>query len=391
MKKLISNQISPNFTYTDSLYVFFQFFRLWSKSSLDFRSFFKTENYLLTNAARTALSKIIETAHFSKEKKIGIPAFCCVVMATPFLEKGYAIQWIDTDENGVIDVEDFLQKSDNMSCVLVPHVFGQMAPLGRIWEIAKRKNIMVIEDCAHAFHFDQSYCDVQIWSFGREKVISCVSGGALVWSESSRMGGFQFSLFPLEKREILRLLLQPVIFALVLPVWHLGSLGKIVAYIMRRLRILPRAVTEKEKQGREDFPQAQLATPLQYILKYKMRRYAQRQKHRVRIAKKWKFVLSDILPDAEIIIPENAFRVIVKTEKAADIKTQARRWGYDLYEWEGVPISPADVHLSSIGYEEGSCVNAEYFARHYVTFPTNIRTTEKDVENFRHQWKLFYA
>jgi perosamine synthetase len=392
VKKLISNQISPNFTYADSVHALMQVVRLWSDKKHNFIPFFETENYKLVNAARTALAKIIEIVQPPKDKKIGIPAFCCAVMATPFITKGYEIEWIDTDENGVISIEDFQNKSNDMSMVLVPHTFGQKAPLAEIRTIAHQKNIFVIEDCAHGLYMDREYCDAKIFSFGREKVISCVSGGALVWPAGSPYAEqFQFSLFEPHIKDTIRLLLQPTIFALALPLWHWGKIGKGFAWLMSRLAILPRAVTPLEKKGYEDYPQTKLAKPLQEILKRKIKKYKDRQAHRQKVAQEWKKVIQKVLPDAEIIIPENAFRVIVKTERAKEIKKMAKSWGFDLYEWEGNPISPKGVQYESFGYQPGQCPNAEYFSQNYITFPTNIRTREADVNLFHNMWKLIHT
>lgn len=392
MKKLISNQISPNFTYADSAHALWQVTSLWSEKKYSFIPFFETENYKLVNAARTALSKVIEAVQPPKEKKIAIPAFCCAVMATPFLTKGYEIEWIDTDENGVISVDDFRKKAENISMVLVPHVFGQKAPVAEIRTIAHQKNIFVIEDCAHALDMSMEYCDAKIFSFGREKVISCVSGGALVWPAGSKYADqFQFSLFNPEKRDTLRLLFQPTVFALALPLWHWLKVGKGFAWAMSRIKILPRAVTNLEKKGYEDFPQTKLAKPLQRILKRKIKKHKGRVQHRKMIAESWESVLKDILPESEIIIPENYFRVILKTERAQEIKKIAKQWGFDLLEWEGCPISPKGVQYENFGYVPGMCPNAEYFSKNYITFPTNIRTQEADVNLFHNMWKLIHT
>ena len=139
MIKLISNQLSPNFTFADALHATRQIFSMNKKFDQSFEAFFGTKNYLLTNTARTALACLADTIKIPKTKKIGIPAFICAVVATPFLERGYEICWIDTDENGLISSTDFEKKSDEIGLVIVPHIFGQRAPIGEISKIAKEK------------------------------------------------------------------------------------------------------------------------------------------------------------------------------------------------------------------------------------------------------------
>ena len=391
--KLISHQISPNLTAKDS---FLGLLNIFKTSDIDLRSYFGTKNYMMTNAARTALSLFIDTIGPSQDKKIGIPAFICGVVATPFLTKGYKICWIDTDENGVIFVDDFESKSDQISVVVVPHIFGQRAPLEEIYKRAKQKDIFVIEDCAHLcqsliFNLQSSKdtntslsYDAQVLSFGREKVYSCVSGGALIWNNYDK-NKFQTRPYELGKASFgwtLQHILQPLILSISLPIWHSFKMGKAITALARKINLLPLAVTAQEKQGIEDFPQTTLPYPLQKILQRQFQNAEKTLTHRKQMAVKWKEVLQKLFPENEIIIPENYFRVILKTDKQQEILTRAQQIGFNLREWDGIPISPKGVDLQKFGYPIGSCPNAERFAQHYVTFPTNIRVQEKDVERF---------
>lgn len=382
MSRIVSNQISPNLNFADGMHAAMQIFG--GGKDLDFSEILGTKNYILTNAARTGLSLLIEKINLPKEKKIGIPAFICAVVATPFLSKGYQIEWIDTDSNGLISVEDFERKSDNLNVVIVPHIFGQKAPIQEIYEKAKAKNIFVIEDGAHLFDTSLEYCDAKILSFGREKVYSCVSGGALLWKDNLEFKKLPMPPFWWTTRH----LLQPFFFALALPIWKLG--GKICIWLLNKLRILPRAVTSAEKEGVEDFPQYSMSPSLQRVLMRQFRKKEKIDAHRQKIAQKWKSVLSNLFPESEVIIPPNALRVILKTEKSSEIQRKAKHLGFHLRDWDGDPIAPKGVDLAPFGYVGLSCPNAELFNREYVTFPTNIRTRLSDVQRFETMWKILY-
>lgn len=392
MKKLVSNQISPNFTLADSLYAVGQIFIPNSQKAVEhyhgiFAKYLGTENFFLTNAVRTGLAEIIKTANPSKEKKVGIPAFICAVVATPFLKANYQIEWLDTDKNGVIALEEFTKKADQLSVIVVPHIFGQEAPLKEIYKIAREQNILVIEDNAHHFDLqDKSplHCDVRIISFGREKVFSCVSGGAIVWNKNSKF--FTNKTFKLEKASkgwTIRHAIQPLIFAISIPWWHWG--GKVIPYLASRIGLLPKAVTNLEKKGQEDFPLYTLPVTQQKILLHKFQKADKIISHRKKIADAWKKTLTKLFPEAEIIVPENAFRVILKT-KRKPVVDRAKQLGFNLHEWDGIPISPLGTDLAKFSYSSKQCPEAERFAQNYVTFPTNIRTSLKDIEIFEKLW-----
>ncbi len=389
MLKLVSNQLSPNFTLADSVYAMGQIFCRKAPDASEFEHIFCSKNVTLTNSARTALALIIENLHLPKDKRIGIPAFICAVVATPFLQKGYQIEWIDTDGNGVISVKDFEEKSKNISLVVVPHIFGQQAPIEEIHRIAKQKNIFIIEDCAHLIPQARTRrgeseleAHVRIFSFGREKVISCVSGGAVVWNNFVGTGR---DLSLPSKWWSVRHALQPFIFSLALPWWNLG--GKCIPYIASKIKLLPRAVTAREKQGEEDFPLASLPAIQQNILLQQFRKAENIKSHRISLANAWKKTLTKLFPKNKIIVPENCFRVILHIEEnREEFLKKSKSIGFDLHEWDGAPIAPRGVDLVKFGYAPGTCPEAEKFAKSYVTFPTNIRTNLRDVARFETLW-----
>lgn len=395
MKKLLSNQINPHFKLLDSLHAIGCLLTGKNHKTLNtlFEATFKTKNIVFTNTARSALGLICETVQPDVTKKIAMPAFICAVVATPFLARGYEIEWIETDDNGVIDVKDFESKASNVSMVVVPHIFGQAAPLKQIVEIAKLHDIFVIEDGAHLIrqflpHF-KTLADAQILSFGREKIISCVSGGALIWAENSFYHP-QFKALETRLKKpplswVIRHALQPLIFSFSLFWWHQG--GKVLPWLALKLKILPLAVTPLEKKGQEDIPLARLGLPQKRILARQIKKMDQRTIHAQAMALAWEDTLKALWPAAEYEIPNLAFRLLVKkltpSQKEEIIYTlKQHQASYHLSDWDGVPISPSGIRYSKFGYKPGQCPNAEYFARTYLTFPTNIRTEKADIKAF---------
>lgn len=376
--KLISNQINPHFTSHDAWRAAGALF---SWKNPDLTAHFPGE-FMLTNTARTALGVIADQAPLDRNKKIALPAFICAVVATPFLERGWDIEWIDTDENGLIDPADFAKKASNITLVVVPHIFGQPAPLTEIKKIAEQHQILVIEDGAHLMNNNFDHCDAKIWSFGREKVVSCVSGGALIWPKKSPF----FSSKKLPEASLIWQIqhaLQPLIYALSLDWWHQG--GKIFPALCRQLKLLPLAVTAAEKSGLEDVPMKALGKVQCRILAQQWKQQSARNQHAQVIAKAWQRYLTPRLPTgARIIIPNPAFRVIVvfstKSDKELFLSNHLNHPNWHLRDWDGIPISPQGVNLKAFGYQAEQCPQAEHYAQSYLTLPTNIRISKKDLK-----------
>lgn len=412
--KLISNQINPHFTLSDSLHAVLSLLFGPGHKKLD--PFFKqkflpaagrgdSKNIIFTNTARSALGLICDAVRPDPSKKIGIPAFVCAVVATPFLARGYQIEWIDTDENGLMDVKDFERKAKNIGLVVVPHIFGQPAPLKKVVAVARAHDIFVVEDGAHLIRQftwslesglskvrtrarkDHQIADAQILSFGREKVVSCVSGGALLWPQNSAYAthfeAASACLKPPALGWTIRHALQPLIFSLSLPWWQWG--GKVIPWLARKLKLLPLAVTAAEKHGQEDLPITRLSVVQKRILARQLRQLDQREIHAQAIALAWREALKTRLPEAQITIPPLAFRTLAvfpaphhKEDWLWKLKERAP--GLHLDDWTGVPISPKGIDYQRFGYRPGQCPQAEYFARTYLTFPTNIRLNKTDIK-----------
>jgi dTDP-4-amino-4,6-dideoxygalactose transaminase len=74
----------------------------------------------------------------------------------------------------------------NTRAIIVPHLFGNPAEIGAIVELAREKNIRVIDDAAQALgatidgNLVGTFGDVGILSFGAEKICFGLGGGAVI-------------------------------------------------------------------------------------------------------------------------------------------------------------------------------------------------------------------
>ena len=474
--KLISNQISPNLSFFDGLVGLWHLITRPKAADIDFSPYFGTKDYLLLNNARAGL-KLIAQHYPTKNKTVGIPAFICSVVAIPFISEGYQVEWIDVDDNGLIDKQDCENKIRQLSILICPHIFGQNVDIKFFHNLCTKHNVLLIEDCAHycapvweqfiqnnnklvkrekrrekrvstsplaggikggSHNINQnSYLlslnsslnhpqpkihPLRLLSFGREKDFSCVSGGALVFGNDTAQQQLQskilhhHSLFTGHHSlttYTLQHLLNPLIYNLALPWWHAG--GKILPMIAHQLKLLPKAVTKKEKQGKFDTPIHPLPHALQVILKREFDRAQQTLAHRHKIAQAWKKIfISPPFSKGEhrginekkevqhssfvtlnssfsktksknITITPNALRVIIKQSPSLNsyLLSLISRKRFHLRDWDGSPIAPKGTNLSALQYTPGQCPNAEKFSQNYLTLPTHQKVTENDIKQLK--------
>ena len=81
--------------------------------------------------------------------------------------------------------------TDKTSAILAVHVYGQPCNVSRLEEIAKKHNIKLIYDAAHAFGVKidgksiASFGDVSMFSFHATKVFNTIEGGAIIFADKS--------------------------------------------------------------------------------------------------------------------------------------------------------------------------------------------------------------
>lgn len=94
------------------------------------------------------------------------------------------------EENYTIDVNKIESLITDKTCAIVPvHVYGQVCDVKKIEEIAKKHNLKVVYDAAHAFGIEVdgkgigTFGDISMFSFHATKVFNTVEGGALVYND----------------------------------------------------------------------------------------------------------------------------------------------------------------------------------------------------------------
>ena len=95
-------------------------------------------------------------------------------------------------DNYTIDVDKIESLITDKTCAIVPvHVYGNICDVKKIEEIAKKHNLKVIYDAAHAFGVKYNdipvanYGDISMFSFHATKVFNTIEGGALVYHDAN--------------------------------------------------------------------------------------------------------------------------------------------------------------------------------------------------------------
>lgn len=145
---------------------------------------------LFTNG-HMALYSALKMLNLSGEVITTPFSFCSTTHA--IVQNGLTPVFCDINpENYTIDVNKIEELITERTCAILPvHVYGQVCDVEKIEKIAKKYNLKVIYDAAHAFgvkYKDKGigeYGDISMFSFHATKVFNTIEGGALVYNNDN--------------------------------------------------------------------------------------------------------------------------------------------------------------------------------------------------------------
>lgn len=369
---MIFTGLSPNLQSDDlwlSIRLLFQPWR-WQRGSAEqqlkqqLEQLFGTQHIWPVNSGRTALLVILKSLHLQSTDEVLMQAFTCNAVSNPIRWAGAKPIYVDVDPQTLCMAMSDLQKkiTPQSKVLIIQHTFGTPANLAGLLSVARQHNLFVIEDCAHALGASYqgtllgTYGDAAIFSFGRDKVISSVYGGALL----VKRPGFVMPALPYPSMFwIKQQLLHPLITTVAKHI-------RLVLPVAQKLKLISLAVSAKERAGQQPtyFP-ARLPNALAALASHQLSKLEQYNQHRRVIAKLYSECLEDDCHPASIYL---RYCIFVRGRQA--LLHAAKRRGVILGDWYDVAVVP-----SSLDYPAGSCPAAEHLAKHVVNLPTHIAIT----------------
>jgi len=160
------------------------------------------KNALLCASGSMALEIALRASGVDHGDEVIVSTFCCTRVVSPILASGASPALADVGEDLNItptSVDAAITK--RTKAIIVAHLFGNPADIGAILNIARSRNIRVIDDGAQALgaiidgRLVGSFGDAGVLSFGCEKVCFGIGGGVVVCQDGGALDGvFQTEL-----------------------------------------------------------------------------------------------------------------------------------------------------------------------------------------------------
>jgi perosamine synthetase len=157
-----------------------EFEQLWSK-------YFKVKYSVGTNSCTAALHVVLAAQNFKKGKKVLVPSITFSASAAAPLYCGLKPVFVDIDKNSLTMNFDDLKKKYDKNCVAVipVHFGGHPCEMDKITKWAKKKKLLVIEDCAETCGSSYkgkklgTWGDYGCFSFEEKKILTTGDGGMI--------------------------------------------------------------------------------------------------------------------------------------------------------------------------------------------------------------------
>jgi perosamine synthetase len=373
MSRIISASLSPNTEVDDVWWAFRLICTPWvwqrgaasGKVEAWFRTYLKTSCAVSFNSGRSALLGILKSFDIRKGDEVIVQAFTCVAVPNSVRWAGATPIYADIEETFNLDPASVEKKiTAKTKAIIIQHTFGRQAKIDGLIAIARRHNVIVIEDCAHSIGATGKAGDAAFFSFGRDKVVSSVFGGlATIRADHQKqiaaLKAYHKQLgFP-SGGWIFQQLVHPVAFSIILPLYQSG-VGKLLLVLLQKIKFLSFPVYPEEKSGRQPsaFP-ARYPNALALLLLKQLKKLGRFTKQRREISRMY-----------GIDGPFLRFPRLVDNPALAT--AHAKKKGVLLGNWYHNIIDPTGVEVSTLGYIKGSCPRAEEAAKHIVNLPTRI-------------------
>lgn len=155
--------------------------------------YLKTSNITLFTNGHLALECTIAAFNFPRGSEVITTPFSFASTTHAISRNGLVPVFCDINpEDFTIDVDKIESLITEKTCAIVPvHVYGNLCDVEKIEKIAKKHNLKVIYDAAHAFGVEKNgigvanFGDASMFSFHATKVFNTIEGGAVTYKDEN--------------------------------------------------------------------------------------------------------------------------------------------------------------------------------------------------------------
>jgi dTDP-4-amino-4,6-dideoxygalactose transaminase len=339
-------------------------------------------------SGREALLALLRALGGTSGEEIVVQAYTCAVLPNAIHAAGKVPVYAEIERDTLNIDCDELEKviTPHTRAVICQHTFGIPADTQRLRGICTRRNLLLIEDCAHIIPDETGPAtigklgDFVLLSFGRDKAISGITGGAILSRKpetSARLAEEEEHSVSFGFIRIKRLLLYPLVYAMARPLYGLG-IGKALLVLARWIGALVPILSRAEKQGRMEPILHTLPNACASLALAELRELRSINDHRRMLTKLYCAEAANgqwpIVQSVRADLPLQKFPLFMKD--ADGIRAALKKRNIHLNDgWTGCVVCPPGIDFDPVNYVPGSDPQAEAACEQILSLPTHPTIT----------------
>ncbi len=356
------------------------------------KSKLNAKNIYTFASGRMGLYSILKSIGIKIGDEIIIPSFTCVVVPNAILYCGARPVYCDINENDFnIDVSKIEALITSKTKVLyAQHTFGQMCNIKAIMELARKYNLLVIEDAALALgaKVDGKYAgtigDFGFFSTDRSKVINTGLGGIVSVNNEKYLTEFNnyYNNVPFLDKHYTKKIVRTFVLNLITLHPYFYWIGKFFNAVLSKLNLMTYFLDEQLHNLKDvkNYPYpAKFSNVLAKIGISQIENLDSNLANRKKIVKFYNKILN-IYSSEYINSEENIFLRYSFLIKNRDYWEKRFSKKIDLSIWFKTIASGKNNNFEEIGYKMGTNKVSEFVCKHIFNLPTHNQIKPEKLE-----------
>jgi dTDP-4-amino-4,6-dideoxygalactose transaminase len=379
------------------------------KLSSEIKTLYPDHDNFLYDSGRTALYQLLksylELSPSLKDKEVILAGHTCLVVINSILKANLKPVFADfKKETYQMDPQSIAKQiTPDTKFIILQHTFGQTEKINEIKALAQQHNLIVIEDLAHSFlskHNQKllgNFSDSAFLSFGSNKILSCLRGGAAITKNSELSKLLQQDYESLEQfptGQTYKHHLKQVGFYLGQSTYFFLKIGKVFMALLAKLRLAPKVISISEKQSwTSRIKPYKISDSLAHVCLKQFKRIPENTHNRTTLASQYENGLQAI-PEVKTFSTNSSqvqlfFPILVPDP--IRLQSVLKRYNVILnLDWTGSPISPNIKSLQKYNYNPTETPFANHNAKHLLLLPLHQNMTSYKAKKIIYLIKKYY-
>jgi len=350
----------------------------------------------LFDSGRSALLALLESLNLQQGDEVILQGYTCVVVPNAIIAAGGKPIYVDINPR-TLNIDPALVReavSRSTRAIICQHTFGIPADTSALRLICNEHDIALIEDCAHVIPTESSekigkHGDCILLSFGRDKAISGVTGGAVLSAHellSARHAQREQKAEHLSYWKILNLIDYPIRYSFAKWIWW-TRIAKVYLKCIQLCQLLPPILTKEERRGHANDAVYKLPNACAALAVDQLNALRQINEHRAMLTEIYKqAAVSDKWNTPKGALTADALQKFpLLMENAESKRVALKKKDIYLYDgWSEAVVNPQSVDEKSVQYIAGSCPNARSICQTILSLPTHPTMSKAQAEFLVH-------